>query len=300
MTALSLTVVSVLGPRDGAYWELAHDLLLRHLPKIDITCHLVDNYKTIKSASDASIIIHRREDLQYHGASATRGSIEHSRCLNHVLAQLDPRDGLVLVMDPDFFVVDGARLGEFINELLVTDLAMLASTWHRRWVTKSQQWVAPHFVLFDASKIAANVLDFSTGFELEDSQTSINVQRSSRRSVIDLAYSMTLGRLKSGSSPDTGHKIAGQVLDMGRKVRLLMPRNKWHYRNSHFARCKSDYLSVDRLFRRNQPLRGSEIFEDRGRIWGLHLRKQMRTGEAPSASQVRNAVERLASIQPPG
>lgn len=226
----------------------------------------------------------------------TRGSIEHSRCLNYVLSQLGSDAGLVAIIDPDFFVIDGKTLRHFIHKVQTSDRTMLGTTWHRQWVTKSQDWIAPHFVLFDAAKLAPNLLDFSTGFRVESGGSRRTRHLTRLHSTVDLTYRVTLGRFRSGSSPDTGYKVAQHVRSVGGQVHLLPPRPRRRppYVLGQLIQAKSIPPEMARSFLKSAQK--SEFFEDSGILWAMHLRKQAQLSAAPPVSLLRNVLRRISRV----
>lgn len=288
-----LTVVSVLGPDDGPYWEIAAELLIQHLQESNIVFHLVDNYKTITEATIMQTTIYRQDDLRYGGFTATRGSIEHSRCLNHLLSQLNQDSGLILIIDPDFFIIDGRKLRQLVHEVQTTKTAMLGTTWHKRWATKSQHWIAPHFVLFDSSRIAPNLLDFSTGFRVESGESRGARQFIPQTSTVASVYRATLGRFRSESSPDTGYKVAEQVRAAGGQLRLLSPCSQRRTLSilNRLIPANLTPKEVARSF--SKSIQTSEFFQDSGSLWAIHLRKQARLSTAPPASMLRSILKFL-------
>jgi len=291
-----LTIISVLGPNDGPYWDITAELLLQHLPDTNVFFHLVDNYQTLTKTTATQTTVYRQDSLRFENSLVTRGSIEHSRCLNHVLSQLGSDAGLVAIIDPDFFVIDGKTLRHFIHKIRTSDRMMLGTTWHRQWVTKSQDWIAPHFVLFDAAKIAPNLLDFSTGFGVESGGSRRTHHLTPLHSTVDLAYRLTLGRFRSGSSPDTGYMVAEHVRSVGGQVHLLPPRpgRRPPYVLGQLMQANSIQPELARIFLKSAQK--SEFFEDSGVLWAMHLRKQAQLNAAPPVSLLRNVLRSISDV----
>jgi len=291
MSDRPITVVSVLGPNDGPYWEITSELLTKHLRDRPLFFHLVDNYETSTADSTSQTIIYRRSELRYRGSEATRGSIEHGRCLNYVMSQLLPDSGTILVIDPDFFIVNGHMLRHLIHKVETRKVTMLGTTWHRRWVTKSQHWVAPHLVLFDSSIIEPRLLNFSPGFSLQNNALGGHREQGPGASIVNLAYRKTFGYFRSKTSPDTGYMVAEQVRAIGGHLLLLFPARLRRLPSAHVHLLQSSSVPADVARKVLKLFRGSEFFQDSNGLWAIHLRKQARTSAAPSAATLREAVK---------
>lgn len=300
MKISELTIVTVLGPRDWEFWSVARRLLEHHFRDVALSFHIVDNYKVVPPvATPSSTTTHYDPELLYRGSHVVRGSIEHGRSLNYVLNKLPGTKGPMLIIDPDFYLIDGTMVHRFATDILNGEFAMLASTWHKRWTTKSQNWVAPHFVLFDSARIEPAALDFSPGFVISDDSHSSPVRHRIRDSVGDYVYSKTLSRFRSGTSLDTGHKIAQQMREWQLDLRLLAPRSSRRMPKHVVSSLTSACTTTKDLQQLSKLIQRSEMFEDPNGVWAFHLRKQTRNLDTPSPLLVRTAAECLLGSQLP-
>lgn len=90
--------------------------------------------------------------------SNCRNSYHHGAALNHAAQRVDTP--LLLVMDPDLFVVRPRWLSEIVTHMERKELAFFGVPWHPRWYNKYREFPCVHLQLIDLRRVARQQLDF--------------------------------------------------------------------------------------------------------------------------------------------
>lgn len=116
---------------------------------------------------------------------------EHGEALDWCISQSTDFDYLIVV-DPDFFVVQPMWLDRILEKFGNEGLVALGSQWHPRWIDK---WagLSPHFLVLDARKIDVSNLSFK--------------RRKPAKRPLSRLLLFAGKRRRIGSSRDTGYLV---------------------------------------------------------------------------------------------
>src|SRR2546426_5675187 len=87
-----------------------------------------------------------------------RASYHHGRALNRALKEVASR--FLLVLDPDFFVLEENWMQKILEYMKEEGLAFLGAPWHPRWYRKWRYFPCAHCLFIDLTKVELAELDF--------------------------------------------------------------------------------------------------------------------------------------------
>ncbi len=141
-----------------------------------------------------------------------KGSYHHATALNSALPLIKTR--FLLILDPDFYVIQPNWIGALIDNMKSQSLACFGSTWHPRWTYQYRYFPSVHFMLFDLEKIPLEVLDFTPDIGVS-------------------WWDRTLARSQITASLKTILQI-GTFRDTGSRVQRRYQKAKTEYLQPHF------------------------------------------------------------------
>jgi Glycosyl transferase family 2 len=141
-----------------------------------------------------------------------KGSYHHAAALNSALPFVQTR--FLLILDPDFYVIQPNWIEAVIDHMKSRDLACFGSVWHPRWTYQYRYFPSVHFMLFDLEKIPLETLDFTPDIGVS-------------------WWDRTLARSQITASLKTILQI-GTFRDTGSRVQRRYQKAKTEYLQPHF------------------------------------------------------------------
>ncbi len=151
-------MLSIVSVKFGSSVWLEHNLeLIRRLnPNSEFELYVVNNDSDPNFKLPPEIKILPAVPRVFH---SDKGSYHHAAALNSALEFVKTR--FLLILDPDFYVIQPNWIAAVIDNIESRDLACFGSTWHPRWTYQYRYFPSVHFMLFDLEKIHLETLDFT-------------------------------------------------------------------------------------------------------------------------------------------
>lgn len=256
------------------------------------------NYKWIVACNDGdeSIrsylrpgrdIVFMPECKDFGDGEKNSASTHHGLALNEAFLKSSAR--YVVVMDPDFFVIQKEWISSLIERCRVNNYSFFGATWSPFAYEKYRYFPCVHFMLIDTFRVRKETLDFTP----------------SKRSRIKEMIRSTASRIlpegiryitRVGSSRDTGHKIYRRyrscanhlvgTLDYGIarggvESSILAPRAKLlrgsfierFYRLPIVTSALTDISPLSLMWLTMATVENSEVFMKNDQIYAFHLRR---------------------------
>jgi hypothetical protein len=201
----ALTICTVYhSPASKRLLEMNYALTARLNPRAIFRWIGGNNMHGIKNsdlAGDFLTIKRKDEDLPPHPQFA-RISYDHTLTLNELIPHAQTR--FLLVLDPDFFIIEPEWISTVISRMKSHDLAFFGSVWHPRFYPEYRYFPSHHCLFIDLDRIDRASLDFLPDYTMTDERHRTftdRVAKHARR----LPY---IGkRMGVGTSRDTTYRI---------------------------------------------------------------------------------------------
>ena len=196
-----ITIISVLY-RNRPFFELNHRLTQALNADTAYRWLVADNElgkNTVSGSRSLKII-----DGVERPKTRDKGSLHHARALQKCLDRVDTR--FVLLMDPDFFVLQQHWLDRVVSHATEHNFAFFGSCWHPRWYYQYRYFPSVHFMLIDLAKVEAKSINLLPLIENDKFWHFVNNESSS-------IPGWLLTTLKIGRIRDTGWQVYRAYFD---------------------------------------------------------------------------------------
>jgi len=286
MSTQELTICSV-SFHSKSYLRLNRDLV-RHLnPNQELKWLVIEN---TPAASDERIENHSShffvsDGCEFDPSKLRPASYHHGVALNKALGLVKTR--LVMLLDPDFFIVRKNWITELVQHMEENKLVFFGVPYHPQWHIKYRYFPCAHCMFIDLDRVDRGSLDFRPGQEIQRLR----------------------GRKGIGISQDTGYRLYERYSQQGRvQSECVIPVYGPGCENPKRSRLLTRFLDKvlpDRLsYLPKRPgyysvagfrdlgypdvtAYGWEEFIWKGEPFGFHLRTQPRSDEDPKSEMDR-------------
>ena len=173
-----LSIISVLGPDDKSYIKKNISLIENLNKNSKKHIYLIDNFfdKDEKFALNDLNNVYLKKGVKQNKKIDPnfRGSYQHAKSLNKFLRAHKINTKYLLILDPDFYIIDNDWINKVISFMNTNNLDFFGSPWHPKWYTKYRNFPCVHCMFINLKKIDQGSLDFTPDLMSKSSLKKLN------------------------------------------------------------------------------------------------------------------------------